>query len=256
MGKVISIVNQKGGVGKTTLTYNLGSALWQSKAKVLLIDNDPQANLTTYTQTQTLITIDEIYVSRKFEGFEKNQFSTILGEGFSLLGADSMLAGVEYYLASRGDKEFVLKNALSLVKDQFDYIIIDNPPALNMLTVNGLVASDYVVVPVQLEYFSLEGIVALEKTIASLKEKNPHLELLGIVPNMFDDRRKLNWEVLEALKKEFGEKVFETKIHDCVKIAESSGHGKNIFQYHPKGRSSKEFNALAEELGSKCTIKN
>jgi chromosome partitioning protein len=247
MGKIISVVNQKGGVGKTTLSYNLSSALNKNGFKVLMIDNDPQANLTSYAQAQSQITIDEVYVSRRGINWDLKDL-TFLSENFYILGADSMLAGVEYYLASRSDKEFVLKNSLLFLKDQVDFIIIDNPPALNMLTVNGLVASDYVLIPVQLEYFSMEGIVNLQKTIESLRDKNPILEILGIVPNMFDDRRKLNWEVLGALQKEFGDKVFQTKIHDCVKIAESSGHGKNIFQYHPNGRSSKEFSSLAEEI--------
>lgn len=249
MGKIISIVNQKGGVGKTTLSYNLAAALGKRGHKILLVDNDPQANLTTYTQAEPATTIDEVYVSRKNSQLELSQLAPI-SENFYILAADSMLAGVEYYLASRSDKEYVLKNALEPLKNVFDFIIIDNPPALNMLTVNGLVSSDYVLIPVQLEYFSLEGIVALQKTMESLRDKNPSLELLGIVPNMFDDRRKLNWEVLETLKKEFGSKVFETKIHDCVKIAESSGHGKSVFDYSPKGRSSKEFSELAEELAN------
>ncbi len=247
MATTFSIVNQKGGVGKTTLTFNLGAALAKSGAKVLLIDNDPQGNLTSYTGVDARFTVDEIYVSRKLPQLTTSDLDRV-DEGLCIIGADSMLAGVEYYLATRDNKEFVLKNALHKLNEEFDYILIDNPPALNLLTVNGLVASFGVLVPVQLEFFSLEGIVALEKTVESLKEKNPVLRISGIIANMFDDRRKLNWEVWEALKTNFGDLVLDTKIHNCVKIAESSGHGKSILKYSPSSRSSQEFQKIAEEI--------
>lgn len=244
---ILSIVNQKGGVGKTTLSFNLASALKKQGHKVLLIDNDPQGNLTSYADVEPRLTIDEIYVSRRPQSLQKSDLTEI-DSGLSILAADSMLAGVEYYLSTRIDKEFVLKNALQSLQNEFDFILIDNPPALNLLTVNGLVASSGVLVPVQLEFFSLEGIMALEKTIEALKDKNAALRILGIVPNMFDDRRKLNWEVLDALQKAFGDKVLKTKIHDSVKIAESSGHGKSILSYSPSSRSSQEFMEVAQEI--------
>jgi chromosome partitioning protein len=250
MGTVISIANQKGGVGKTTTAFNLGWALSALGSQVLLVDNDPQGNLTSYAMAGDdlgMTTIDEVYVNRRSRPLEVSQFLTV-NENLRLLPADSMLAGVEYYLMSRPDKEYVLKNALAAALEKFHYIIIDNPPALNLLTVNGLVAANGVIVPVQLEYFSLEGIVLLQKMMDSLKDKNPDLRLIGIVPNMFDDRRKLNWEVLEALKKEFGDKVFATKIHDSVKIAESSGHGQSIIKYSPSSRSSAEYLEFAKEV--------
>ena len=251
MGTILSIVNQKGGVGKTTLSFNLAGALKSLGHKILIVDNDPQGNLSSYADVggslSPRLTIDEVYVSRRSQPLEKKDLVTI-DDTLSILPSDSMLAGVEYYLTTRSDKEYVLKNALQKLKDEFDFILIDNPPALNLLTVNGLIASQGVLVPVQLEFFSLEGIVALEKTIESLKDKNPTLKIIGIVPNMFDDRRKLNWEVLEALKESFGEKVLNTKIHNCVKIAESSGHGKSILSYSPKSRSSQEFLQIAEEI--------
>jgi len=250
MGKILSIANQKGGVGKTTATFNLGSALTALDFKVLLIDNDPQCNLTSYCTSilDFYTTIDDLYVTRR-KSLDVSELVK-LGEKLFLLPAEEGLVGAEHYLATRPDKEYVLKNALKSLVSEFDFIIIDNPPALNMLTVNGLISSEGVIVPVQLEYFSLEGIVFLQRTISSLQEKNPGLKLLGIIPNMFNDRRKLNWEVLEALKKEFKGLIFETKIHDSVKVAESSGHGESILKYAPTSRSSQEFMELAREVVS------
>lgn len=251
MARVISLANQKGGVGKTTTSFNLASALRQSQeARVLLIDNDPQGNLTSYALSEGTtpeLTIDELYVSRKNPRLSLETLSKV-SENFYLLASDQMLSGVEYYLASRTDKESVLKNALAEIRNEFDYVLIDNPPALSLLTINGLVASDYVLVPVQLEFFSLEGIVQLQRTLELVKDRNPELKFLGIVPNMFDDRRKLNWEVLEALKKQFGDLVLETKIHNSVKLAESSGYGKSILTYAPASRPSQEFLSLADEI--------
>jgi len=248
MGKIISVANQKGGVGKTTATFNLGSALSTLNLKVLLIDNDPQCNLTSYSTTQAdfYTTIDDLYVTRR-KPLELDELIQV-DKNLFLLPAEEGLVGAEHYLASRPDKEYVLKNALKNISHEFDFIIIDNPPALNMLTVNGLIAAEGVIVPVQLEFFSLEGIVFLQRTITSLQQKNPGLKLLGIIPNMFNDRRKLNWEVLGALKKEFKGLIFETKIHDSVKMAESSGHGESILKYAPKSRSTEEFLDLAREV--------
>jgi chromosome partitioning protein len=249
MANIISMANQKGGVGKTTTTFNLGSALASLGHKVLLIDNDPQCNLTSYAGAGDEIiqtSIDDFYVTkRKPLGLDE---VINLEKKLWILPAEVELVGAEHHLALRSDKEYVLKKALKEVAEYFDFIIIDNPPALNLLTVNGLVASAGVLVPVQLEFFSLEGVVFLRKTIQRLQDKNPGLRLLGIIPNMFDDRRKLNWEVFEALKKEFGDTLFNTKIHDSVKIAESSGHGKSILNYAPQSRSTKEFIELAGEV--------
>ena len=249
MAIIVSLANQKGGVGKTTTAFNLSAALVSLGKRVLMVDNDPQCNLTRYALDMNHsieLSSDDIYVSRR----PPLQVSDLLkvSQNLSLLPGESGLSGVDYYLMQRSDREYVLKNALSLTKAHFDFVIIDNPPALNLLTINGLVASDGVLIPVQLEFFSLEGIVLLKKTMESLKAKNPGLKLLGIVPNMFNDRRKLNWEVLEALQKQFQEKVFKTKIHDSVKIAESSGHGESLLTYAPGNRAASEYVSLAKEV--------
>lgn len=251
MGRTLSFANQKGGVGKTTTAFNIACALHKKGKKVLIVDNDPQANLTSYALQpgqELHYTIDELYVARRKEKDLSLLLTSLDDSGFKILPSDPALAGVEYYLATRSDKEFILKQALSGVIDIFDFILIDNPPALNLLTINGLVASDEILIPVQLEYFSLEGIVLLQKTIESVSEKNPHLKLLGIIPNMFDDRRKLNLEVLDLLEKEFGHRVFKTRIHNSVKIAESSGHGQSVISYSPTSRAASEYIDMATEI--------
>ncbi|MCC6277248.1 MAG: ParA family protein [Oligoflexia bacterium] len=246
---IISLANQKGGVGKTTSAFNLASALSKLGQKTLLIDNDPQGNLTSYAAPQTSLglTIDEVYLSRRGHSLDYSALQP-LSDTLHLLPADNMLAGVEYYLVSRPDKESILSQALVPLLERFDYVVIDNPPALGLLTINGLMASDYVLIPVQLEYFSLEGIVLLSKTLETMIERNPKLKILGILPNMFDDRRKLNLEVLGILENQFGDKVLKSKIHNSVKISESSGHGKSIFSYSPNSRASQEFMSLAKEV--------
>ncbi len=248
MGRVLSTANQKGGVGKTTATFNLGTALSAYNLKVLLVDNDPQCNLTSYATSnlEFSTTTDDFYITRR-KPLQLDELVQVESHLW-LLPADEGLVGAEHYLSSRSDREYVLKNALNAIVNEFDFILIDNPPALNMLTVNGLIACESVIVPVQLEFFSLEGIVFLQRTVSSLQQKNPGLKILGIVPNMFNERRRLNWEVLEALKKEFKGLIFETKIHDSVKIAESTGHGESILKYAPQSRSTKEYLSLAKEV--------
>lgn len=246
---ILSIANQKGGVGKTTTAFNLGAALAQLDQKVLFVDNDPQGNLTSYALAGEGLpgtTIDDIYVTRR-KPLEVEELVEV-GEKMSILAADAGLMGAEHYLVGREGKEFVLRTALRGVAQNFDYVIIDNPPALSLLTINGLVASNAVLVPVQLEFFSLEGVVLLQRTINSLQDRNPGLRLLGILPNMFNDKRKLNWEVLNALQDQFKDQLLQTKIHDSVKIAESSGHGKSILKYAPRSRSTEEFLSLAQEV--------
>lgn len=248
---IISLANQKGGVGKTTTAFNLSSALAKIGKKVLMIDNDPQCNLTRYAldiEHEISVSTDDLYVTRRKPLEPDEVLKLPANKKLDLLPSEPGLAGAEYYLVQRNDREFVLKKALSEIVGLYDFVVVDNPPALNLLTINGLVASDKVLVPVQLEFFSLEGIVLLQKTIKTLKEKNPQLELLGIVPNMFNDRRKLNWEVLAALENQFQTSVFKTKIHDSVKIAESSGHGESILDYAPHSRSTEEYLELAREI--------
>jgi len=245
---VIALANQKGGVGKTTATLNLSEAFARLGRKVLLVDNDTQGNLTQYAAEEVAegwCTVDELYLSKnpltfsQIYQYRENRF---------LIGSSPELAGVEYYLISRTGRETLLKQKLDLVKNEFDYVLIDNPPSLNLLTINGLVAADKVIVPVQPEYFSLEGIRQIKTSVEDLKRWHPNLEISGIFLNMFDDRRRLNCDVQKLLQDTFGSLLLDTVIHDSVKIPESSGYSRSVLDYAPSSRSSREFQNLALEL--------
>jgi chromosome partitioning protein len=257
--KCIAFANQKGGVGKTTVCFNLAVALARSGHRVLLIDNDPQGNLTSYSGVSVepaTLTLDQVYLSREKRSLSLRDLCVVdFGKkseksqgSLHLLPCDSALAGVEYYLVSKPARESILLTSLSSLFEEFDYVLIDNPPSLNLLTLNGLMAAQGILVPLQAEFFSLEGLSQLEATIEDLRRWKPSLEIIGIVRNIFDSRRKLNQDVSELLRKKFGDKLFETKIHNSVKIAESAGFGKSIFQYAASSKSSHEFSHLAEEF--------
>jgi chromosome partitioning protein len=246
----IALANQKGGVGKTTATLNLADGFARMGKKVLLVDNDAQGNLTQYAAAEFpagFLTMDELYLS-KASGQAPEGEIHVCGTNLWLIGSSPELAGVEYYLISRTGRERVLRDKLSALQSRFDYIFIDNPPALNLLTINGLAASDKVIVPVQPEYFSLEGIRQIQSSMEDLRKWHPDVTVSGIFLNMFDDRRKLNGDVQRLLQQNFGELLFKTVIHDSVKIPESSGHSRSVLAYAPSSRSSREFQALAEEV--------
>ncbi len=248
MSFIIALANQKGGVGKTTATLNLADAFAKSGKKVLLVDNDTQGNLTQYAVgefPEGYISVDELYLSKTLPKVEQIYQ---VSKNLSLIGASPELSGVEYYLISRTGREVLLKDRLGSLKVHFDYILIDNPPSLNLLTINGLVAADKVIVPVQPEYFSLEGIRQIRSSIEDLRRWHSNIEMAGIFLNMFDDRRKLNADVQALLKETFGELLLETVIHDSVKIPESSGHAKSVLAYATSSRSSREFKELATEI--------
>jgi chromosome partitioning protein len=248
---VIALANQKGGVGKTTATLNIAEAFVRMGRKVLIIDNDAQGNLTQYAAGEfpdEYLSIDELYLSKSAVNVE-NIFQ--VKPNLALIGASPELSGVEYYLVSRTGRESLLKEKIAPLKNKFDFILIDNPPSLNLLTINGLVASDKVIVPVQPEYFSLEGIRQIKGSVDDLRKWHTDVSLAGIFLNMFDDRRKLNSDVQKLLRETFGDLVFETVIHDSVKIPESSGHQKSVLAYAPASRSSKEFQDLAKEISER-----
>lgn len=260
--KILTIANQKGGVGKTTTVMNLGVALSKEGKRVLLVDGDPQANLTSYLGItpgepphESVHTLDEIYLAKRPLGTDgKSPFITPTDSGVDLIASDKALAGVEYYLFTRTDREVVLARFLDTVSSAYDFIIIDTPPSLNLLTLNALCASDHVLIPVQPEFFSLEGIVKIRESIEDVKSRwNPKISIIGVLPTQLSNRRKLTQEVLQTLKEELGEKLFEAAIHDNAAVAESSGHAQSVLEYDRSSRGAKDYLSAAKELLMRCT---
>ncbi len=255
MGKVISLVNQKGGVGKTTTSINLSASLAVLGKKVLLIDLDPQGNATTGVG----INKGEI---------DKSIYDVLLGEcsitdailktkykDLFVIPASINLAGLEYDLIEKSriengfQKAEQLKSRLDQIKDQFDFMILDCPPSLSLITTNALAASNSVIIPVQCEFFALEGITQLLKTIMlSQKSINPTLDIEGVLLTMLDSRTNLGFEVVEDIRKFFKEKVYNTIIPRLVRLTEAPSHGEPIIAYDPKSRGSEAYLNLAKEV--------
>lgn len=252
----LSISNQKGGVGKTTTAMNLGAALAASGKKVLLVDSDPQANLTSYLgiSERTSRTLDELYLAKRAPASleEAKAWVASTEEGVDLVAADKALSGVEFYLFSRPERERVLQRFLELFRARYDFILIDTPPSVNLLTVNALVASDRVLIPVQPEFFSLEGIVKIRETIDDVRARwKPGLDLLGILPTQVSLRRKLSAEVIGILREELGDLLLDASIRDCVAIAESTGHARSVLRYDRTGPGAEDYRRLAKEVERK-----
>ena len=249
MGRVISVVNQKGGVGKTTTSVNLSASLADKGHKVLLIDIDPQGNASSG------LGIEKFGLEATLYDTFLNVFSLssiIVGSELPSLWvapSNSDLIGVELELANVPGREQVLKNQISKIRDQFDYIIIDCPPSLGLLTVNALVCSDSLIVPLQCEYYALEGVSALMQTVELARESlNTELELEGVVLTMFDQRTNLARQVQAEAEQFFGEKLFKTLIPRNVRLSESPSFGQPILLYDPTSTGSIAYTALAEEV--------
>lgn len=249
MAYVISIVNQKGGVGKTTTAVNLGAFLAKKRKKVLIIDLDPQGNATSgygFEKSSLKNTVYDLLVN---EEDIANVITNTNVKNVDMCPTNINLAGAEVELVSAISRETILKRALEPVLDKYDYIIIDCPPSLGLLTINALTACEGVIVPIQGEYYALEGLAQLIDTINMIKKKlNPVIGIMGVVITMHDRRTQLTKQVVEEVQKYFGDKVFKTFIPRNVRLAEAPSHGLTIDEYDAKSKGSIAYQALANEV--------
>ncbi len=243
---IITVVNQKGGVGKTTTAVSLAAGLAESGKFVLLVDLDPQGNATSGLG----LAPDGTGLYHALVGLSPLS-TTVLNtrhDGLRVVPATPDLAGANVELVSVEGREKKLADVLTEVRHAYDYIIIDCPPSLGILTLNGLIAADHLLIPVQAEYYALEGLGQLLKTIEMVKQVKPTLSLLGAVITMFDGRNRLSEEVLNELNTHFPSKIFKSIIPRTVRLAEAPSFGKSIFEYEPNGKGARAYRSLVEEL--------
>ena len=249
MGKIISVANQKGGVGKTTTTINLAAALGESGKKILVIDMDPQGNTTSGVGVEKNEVENTVYELILGECSIKECVIKDVLDNVSLIPANVNFAAAEVELIGIEKQEYILKNELDWIKDQYDFILIDCPPSLSTLTVNALTASDSVLVPIQCEYYALEGLSQLIHTINLIKERlNNKIVIEGVVFTMYDSRTNLSAQVVDNVKANFAYNVFDTVIPRNTRLAEAPSFGMPILTYDPKATGSEAYRSLAKEV--------
>lgn len=252
MGRTIAVANQKGGVGKTTTSINLSASLAAKGKKVLVIDTDPQGNTTSGFGIEKNDLENTIYELILSECSIKECIISNVIPGVSVIPSNVNLAATEIELIGVDRKEFILKREVEWVKDSYDYIIIDCPPSLNMLTINAMTTADSVLVPIQCEYYALEGLSQLIHTIDLVKERlNPNLEIEGVVFTMYDARTNLSLQVVENVKDNLQQTIYKTIIPRNIRLAEAPSHGLPINLYDPKSAGAESYMLLAEEVINK-----
>ena len=248
MGKIISVANQKGGVGKTTTTVNLSTILAKKGKKVLLIDTDPQGNATSGLGVSKDVELSVYDILIGDTEFDETLQETAI-KNLKVCPSNISLAGAEVQLVSMMSREQRLKTKLDKIKDQYDYIFIDCPPSLGMLTINCLTAVNSVLIPIQCEYYALEGVSQLMSTYQLVKKRlNPDIEIQGVVLSMFDGRANLSIQVVEEVKKYFKGSVYTTLIPRNVRLAEAPSYGKPVIYYDTRCKGTEAYKELAEEF--------
>lgn len=249
MSRIIAIANQKGGVGKTTTSINLAACLAETGKNVLAIDLDPQGNMTSGLGVDKNSVQETVYELMLGECTIRQSMKNTVVDHLKLIPSNVNLAGAEIELLGINDKEYILKTAVDYIRDDFDYIIIDCPPSLNMLTVNAMTTADTVLVPIQCEYYALEGLSQLIHTINLVQERlNPNLQIEGIVFTMYDVRTNLSNQVVQTVKENLDTKIYQTMIPRNIRLAEAPSYGIPINMYDTRSAGAESYRNLAKEI--------
>lgn len=249
MGRIIAVANQKGGVGKTTTSINLAACLAEKRKKVLAVDMDPQGNLTSGLGVDKDSVEKSIYELIIGEVDIKEVINKEVLENLDIIPTSIDLSAAEIELIGVDDKEYILRNAIDQVKDQYDFVIIDCPPSLSMLTINAMTTADSVIVPIQCEYYALEGLSQLIHTVELVKDRlNSKLEIEGVVFTMYDARTNLSLQVVENVKDNLQQNIYKTIIPRNIRLAEAPSYGLPINKYDPKSTGAESYMRLADEV--------